>query len=89
MRILCVDFHGEFIPVGEFFAAISEFSQNRELANQTSRILRALTRHGPDALHLIAKPNGDAFEFELSGANHTYTLVSEMRGDALVLTALY
>lgn len=74
------------ISIDEFFAKFSEFSTNRELAEQTSRILKALLRCGDPSL--VAKRQDNAFTIEVDGIARTYTITFEILDEAVILTAL-
>ena len=72
------------ISVEEFFAKYLEFSYNKNLVEQTTRILKMLLRH-PDAVEYIAVKLDDRFAFSVFGMNRKYTVVFTITNQSIIL----
>ena len=87
MRVICHDTSGRLVSIDFFFSKFEEFSSNTKLANQTVRILKALTRDVTNA-KFISVYHNDILAFRLFGKNRTYLVCYEIYDNAVILTAL-
>ena len=76
------------ISVDDFFAKHIEFSYNKKLVEQTTRILKTLLRH-PDAVEEIVDKFDEKYVFSVFGANRTYTVVFVTTTEAIVLIDIW
>lgn len=76
------------VSANQFFNRYNEFSVNKDLAEQTSRILKVMLRHPNDIPH-IADCLCNGYSFTVSGKDRTYTVVFDLEGDAIILKDLY
>jgi len=76
--------------VDSFFSKFSEFSNNHDLAEQTARFLKVLLRHSePENIDKITDKVDNGYSFSVSGVCRTYTVIFEVKKDAIVLKELY
>lgn len=84
MKILAVDDEMKNVSVDTFFAKHREFSENHDLVEQTSRLLKVLLRHYREP-EVIAEKVKNGYVFTVSGCNRTYTILFEVQRDSIVL----
>lgn len=84
MKILAFDKEMKNVSVDAFFAKHREFSENHELVEQTSRLLKVLLRHYREP-EVIAEKVENGYAFTVSGSNRTYTIVFEVQSEFILL----
>ena len=84
MVVIALNADKQSIPVDEFFAKYIEFSYNKKMVEQTTRILKMLLRH-PDAVEELADKIGENYSFSVFSEKRTYTVVFTTTTQSIIL----
>lgn len=89
MKVVAIDENGNSISVNQFFNTFEEFSLNKSLREQTSRLLKVMMRHpDPHDILYIAERSGQGYSFSVTGNERTYSISFEIKGDSLILITI-
>ena len=90
MEILVLCENNNNSTVDGFFSKFEEFTENKELAEQTARFIKVLLRHPePETVEKITDIAKNGRSFKVSGSCRTYTIVFEIKDDTVILKELW
>lgn len=85
-----LDKYADAVTIDDFFSKYPEFSENQDLAEQTARFLKVLSRHPElETINELTDKIDNGYSFKVFGSSRTYTVVFDLMNDHIVLKELY